>query len=184
MKKNKLTLIRNNILYLFIAIFAFYLIFDLIAPDKTVSVFGFKIYTVSSPSMEPTLMVDDAVLVVRTDVDKLVENKDIITFKAYIPELGEEDVVTHYFAGVIDTDDTLSYKTRGETSEIDEWKDSEGNPVDIKREDIIGKVSFKLPYLGELIKILRDPIMVILIVINIGIIIYTVKLIKSRRKTA
>lgn len=180
MKKMTFKKILNIAFYLLVIFLTSYLVFDFIAPDKTVSIFGFKTYVVDSPSMEPTLNVNDAIVVIKTKETK-INAGDIITFKVYLPDLGSEGYVTHYVEEIITSEDTIIYKTQGEDSETDEWEDSEGNPIDISGEDIIGRVSFKISGAGHVIKILRDPIMVLLLAVNIAVVVFIVYYIKKQK---
>jgi len=173
--------ILNIAFYLLVIFLSSYLVFDFIAPDKTVAIFGFKTYVVDSPSMEPTLNVNDAIIVVKTKETKINEG-DIITFRVYLPDLGTEGYVTHYVGEIITDNEKIIYKTQGEDSEIDEWEDSEGIPIDISGGDIIGRVSFKISGAGHIIKVLRDPIMVLLLTVNIAVVVFIVYYIKKTKK--
>ncbi|MFA7076180.1 MAG: S26 family signal peptidase [Candidatus Izemoplasmatales bacterium] len=188
MKKAKLfTKIKNIIFYAIVIFLGSYLVFDMIAPDLTVSVFGFKTYVIISPSMTPEINVNDAVLVRKANLDKLNAG-DIITFKAYIPELKKYSYVTHYIGDVISTDDGMIFKTHGYLEEIEEedfdvWEDKDGNTVNITEDDVLGIVAFKIPKAGHVIRIFQDPVMLLLIFVNIGVIAYVVHYYRKTKQT-
>lgn len=174
--------IKNILFYVIAILLSMYLIVDIMVPDKTVSIFGFKTFVIVSPSMEPKINVNDAVMVRKIKIENLAAG-DIITFKAYIPELDHMAYVTHYLGEKIKTETGWVFKTHGEGDlSFDEWQDEEGNPIDIKEEDIIGIVAFTIPSAGHLLKIFQDPIMLLLITVNIGIVVYIVHYIKKNKK--
>jgi len=182
MKKNLKPLIG----YTIIGILILYIAITLIAPSKTINIFGFRTFIVVSPSMEPDINVYDMIFIKQPNEEKL-EPRDIITFLVYIPEVGEKSYVTHYIGEV--TEDTFGntiYKTQGATKlpgDYDSWTDENGDPVEITFDDIEGTYMFRIPYLGFLINMLRDPIFVGLLVVNGTIIYFIVKLVKSSIKT-
>lgn len=160
--------------YLLSGLLVVYLFVSIAIPESTLDVFGFRTFVVVSPSMEPDIHVYDMIVVRRPDFEELEEG-DAITFFVHIPELGEKSYVTHYI-GDITEDDTGQriYKTQDATSdpgEYDEWTDGSGNPYDITDSDIEGVLWFNIPRLGFLVAMLRDPLFLVLLVIN-GTILY------------
>lgn len=175
--------IKNIIFYVLAILLSLYLIVDIMVPDKTVSIFGFKTFVIVSPSMEPKINVNDAVMVRKSKIENL-DSGDIITFKAYIPELGQTAYVTHYLGDKTRTETGWILKTHGEGDlSYDEWQDEAGNPVDITEDDFIGIVAFTIPKAGHFLKIFQDPIMFLLITVNIGIVVYIVYYIKKTKKS-
>ena len=175
--------IKNIIFYVLAILLSLYLIVDIMVPDKTVSIFGFKTFVIVSPSMEPKINVNDAVMVRKSKIENL-DSGDIITFKAYIPELGQTAYVTHYLGDKTRTETGWILKTHGEGDlTFDQWTDADGNAVDVTEEDVIGVVAFTIPKAGHFFKIFQDPIMFLLITVNIGIVIYIVYYIKKTKKS-
>ena len=139
-----LKLIKNILFYAVVFFLASYLLVDAFATDKTVTVFGFKAYVIASPSMEPTLNVNDVVVVKKADIDEIISG-DIITFKAYLPDLGDYGYVTHYVGLVIGEGEDKIFKTHGEgLDEYDVWVNSDGSPDEVTVDDIIGNYGFKI----------------------------------------
>lgn len=176
-------LVKNVIFYAVVIFLAGYLLVDAFAADKTVQVFGFKAYVVKTPSMVPTLNVNDAVIVTKVDVDK-IDQGDIITFKAYLPDLGSEAYVTHYVGEVIGEGEDKIFKTHGEgDEEFDVWVNSDGSSDEVTVDDIIGTYGFKISKAGNFFKIIQDPVMVGLLVVNGLLIAIIIKYYKSTKKT-
>lgn len=176
-------LVKNVIFYAVVIFLAGYLLVDAFAADKTVQVFGFKAYVVKTPSMVPTLNVNDAVIVTKVDVDK-IDQGDIITFKAYLPDLGSEAYVTHYVGEVIGEGEDKIFKTHGEgDEEFDVWVNSDGSSDEVTVDDIIGTYGFKISKAGNFFKIIQDPVMVGLLVVNGLLIAIIIKYYKSTKNT-
>ena len=176
--KNWKKILSNAIIVLLIL----YIIITLFVPKLSMTIFGFRSFIVVSSSMEPDIHVNDMIFVRRPKEDNL-EERDVITFLVYIPEVQEESYVTHYI-GEITTDEfgTTIYKTQGATKapgDYDDWTDSEGNPVDITFDDIEGEYLFRIPYIGYVVTMLQDPIFVALLLVNGTIIYFLVKTIKQ-----
>lgn len=99
-----------------------------------VRIFGFTPYAVVSGSMEPTYMTGSLVFV-KDVTPQSIETGDSISFV-----LDENlTVVTHRVIGI--SDDGQYFYTKGDANET-----ADPNPVYYK--NLIGKVSFSLPFLG------------------------------------
>ncbi|MCK5732296.1 MAG: hypothetical protein KAH13_04700, partial [Tenericutes bacterium] len=107
-----------------------------------------------------------------------------ITFKTYIRELGADSYVTHYIGAIQILDGQTIYKTQGEgqeTGDYDEWVNSDLSPDEITFNNIEGKYLFKVPYIGNIISVFNDPILLALLFGNIIIIVVIVKYVKKIR---
>lgn len=186
-KKKK---IINIIFYTVVGIMLFYIVINTFLPGESIKYLGFKSYVVISPSMEPDINVNDLVIVVKVKEEDL-EIGEVISFYTYLPtsqidELGDtiylKSVVTHYLAAINDDGTDITYKTHRAgvpVDSYDDWNDIHGDPTDLSFEDIIGRVSITVPKVGIVLKVFTNPIMVILIVINISIIVAVVKVTKK-----
>lgn len=162
--------------YFFSAILILYVLIMIFIPERSMDVFGFRTFVVVSTSMEPDINKYDMIVIKKANEDTL-EVRDAITFFVYIPEVSQKSYVTHYI-GAIETDGSgeIIYKTQGASKapgDYDDWTDGSGNPVDISMDDIEGEYVFRIPWIGYLMIVFRDPIFVILLVLN-GTIIYGV----------
>ena len=96
---------------------------------------------VMSGSMEPSLRVGSVVVVREGEVNPLREG-DIICFRR------GSSLVTHRIYEVFDNGE---FRTKGDVNEEpDGWV--------VRREDVVGKVMFVVPYLGYLGHLVRTPI--------------------------
>lgn len=186
----------GHILFYIMASFLFvFIIVELLFPSKTMALLGFKGFVVVSDSMEPVIDVYDIVIVTPVNEDDL-EVGQIITFYAYLPTVNVDmegnriysrQPVTHYLAEINDIDGEIVIKTHayGKEDDLDDWTDQDGNPTDLTADDIIGQVSFTIPFFGILIAfvmtLVRNPIMLGLIILNVIVIYLLVKYIKKTK---
>ncbi len=164
-----LTWLKKALLYLVYIFLIAYISVSLLIPKQTTDIFGVRFLVVISNSMEPKINVYDMIVIKDANQSDLEEG-DIITFETYIPEVGEERYVTHYLEEITtnNSGETI-YKTQGlntSSDSYDEWTDAAGNPVDITFDDVEGAYMFKIPYIGRFVYWLRDPIFLLLLVLN------------------
>ena len=109
-----------------------------------VRLFGIKVYTVLSGSMEPTYKTGSVIYVVNADEGELACG-DPITFK-----LSGGTVVTHRIVEIVNDSGKLMYRTQGDANDIPDG--SLVNP-----DDVIGKAVFNIPYLGFVSDYIQKP---------------------------
>lgn len=130
--------------YIFFAITLFLIIQIVVAlSNKTVpSVFGYSVFSVESPSMEPTYMTGDLVFVKLVDPD-LINEQDVITFRR--PDK-PEIIITHRVVAIQESGDVRFFTTLGDNNHglINDWE------TDFSEELVIGKVTGKSTFLGKL----------------------------------
>jgi signal peptidase I len=193
--KRRLTL--NNIIFYILASFlTLFIVMEIFFPDQAIDIIGFRNYAVVSDSMEPEININDVVVVRKIDLDKL-QPGDKITFYTYLPTIYDDEegntiyqrsVVTHYLGEITSDAEGNIYKTYGIKNnpefDFDNWKDQEGQPSEIRDEDIIGIVMFKIPWIGTISMFFRaiftSPIMLLLIALNITIIVVLIKVLKKK----
>jgi signal peptidase I len=193
--KRHLTL--NNIIFYILASFlTLFIVMEIFFPDQAIDIIGFRNYAVVSDSMEPEININDVVVVRKIDLDKL-EPGDKITFYTYLPTIYDDEegnniyqrsVVTHYLGEITSDAEGNIYKTYGIKNnpefDFDNWKDQEGQPAEIRDEDIIGIVMFKIPWIGTISMFFRaiftSPMMLLLIALNITIIVVLIKVLKKK----
>lgn len=191
MKNKTWQYIKNILFYLLVILLGGYILIEAFFPSNSIDIFGFKSYVVITRSMEPDINVNDMVFVVKIDEEDL-KIGDAISFYAYLPtnQLDGEgntiylrSVVTHYLGDIQNDGDQIIYKTHGASAdpgEFDSWNDASGDPVEIIYDDIIGEVGLVIPFVGILLRVLYNPIMLLLITVNIVIVIIIIKLIKKK----
>lgn len=187
----------NNIIFYILASFlTLFIVMEIFFPDQAIDIIGFRNYAVVSDSMEPEININDVVVVRKIDLDQL-EPGDKITFYTYLPTIHDDEegntiyqksVVTHYLGEITSDAEGNIYKTYGIKNnpefDFDNWKDQEGQPSEIRDEDIIGIVMFKIPWIGTISMFFRaiftSPVMLLLIALNITIIVVLIKVLKKK----
>lgn len=109
----------------------------------------FSTYVIVTPSMVPTIKIDDAIVVKRVDNDKYKVG-DIITFASKDTNY-EGLAVTHRIVEKHKLDDKTSvYTTKGDNNQVID-------PVSVKTDAIYGKVLFKVPKVGKIQEFFSHP---------------------------
>jgi signal peptidase len=197
---NRKLLIQNIIFYVLASFLTLFLVMEIFFPDQAINIIGFRNYAVVSDSMEPEININDVVVVKKIDLSKL-DPGDKITFYTYLPTINKDafgntiyqkSVVTHVLGEITSDVEGNIYKTYGIKNNpdlsYDNWKDENGQPTELRDENIIGVVLFKIPWIGTLSMFFRaiftSPIMLLLIATNITIVIVLIKVIKKKPKEA
>ncbi|MBU1143144.1 MAG: signal peptidase I [Firmicutes bacterium] len=170
--------ILNIIFYTISSILFIFIALEVIAPTKTMDIIGFKGFAVLTPSMEPVYNVGDIVISTKADLDELKVG-DPITFRVDLNGDGKKEVVTHYIFSIETIEGVRTYETNPYGRDY-------ADPWEIVDEDIIGIVSFKIPFVGYVIIfaliLIENPIFLGLIILNVIIIVVIIKLIKKKPK--
>ncbi|MBP3841233.1 MAG: signal peptidase I [Bacilli bacterium] len=132
-------------------------------------------YVIVSPSMTPTIKVQDAVLVIRSNKFK---KGDIVTFKTTDPRYSGY-TITHRINDVITANNGKTmYITKGDNNSI-------VDAAPVFKDNIYGKVILKIPYLGSIKNIFFQPfiLFMILLIPSLIFVIYNMFLyLKTLRK--
>ena len=192
--------IGSIIFYTVAAILTMFIFLELFMPSKTITVLGFKGYVVVSPSMEPYINVNDIIIVTRLDEEDL-EVGQVITFYTYLPTTEEDSLgntiyqkntVTHYLADFYEENGNIILKTKDynkyhNDGSFDTWYDASGDVTDVTTDDLVGKVAFKVPLIGMIITfafvVVRNPIFLGLILLNVFIVVVLIMYIKKSKET-
>lgn len=131
---------------------------------------GYRYLNVLSGSMKPTLPIGSLVIIKDTPKDKL-KIGDIITYET-INEKGKKSgtYVTHRIVEVNEDDNFI---TQGDNNNTED-------AAAVKESQIIGKVLFKINYLGKLFTFLREHIILTMLVF--GIILFIPDIYRKIRK--
>ncbi len=188
MKNKKTTQTIKTVLFYLITLFLLaYVSVSLFLPEKVIDVFGFQLTTISraTESMVPTIEPGDIIMLKDVDEEDIEEN-DIISFYNYARgqnSLGQEVwVKIRIVHRLIEIDDeTGAYITQGDNnSSIDTIYDEDGNITELTYDQVIGAYVFRVPFIGTIVSGLRNPVLVGLLIVNIGIVVVIVKLIKKK----
>jgi len=113
---------------------------------------------VSGTSMEPTLHDGDLVVVRGIDISD-VQVGDIVAF--YEPGTHSK-IIIHRVVDIRERGGEIYLKTKGDNNERpDRWL--------VGREDLIGKMVYRLPGLGHVIRFVRSPVGICIIAIIYGL---------------
>ena len=109
----------------------------------------FSTYVIVTPSMVPTIKIDDAIVVQRVDNDNYKVG-DIITFASN--DVNYEGLaITHRIVEIQSIDNKTSvYTTKGDNNKVID-------PVSVKTDSIYGKVLFKIPKVGKIQEFFSHP---------------------------
>lgn len=156
------SLARTIFIYLLSACILIAAILFAVSRSPQKSLFGYRYYTVLTPSMEPELSVGDLVIVKLANAEE-IEEGDVITFN---PSEDTETYLTHRVTQKLpDYEGTgvTCFITKGDANESED-----GFVLDSSR--VIGKVAFHIPKLGYVIRAVQlkwyyvIPLVVMLII--------------------
>lgn len=116
----------------------------------------FGAYVIISPSMIPTINVQDAVVTVRVSEDK-IKIDDVITFISKEIET-QGTPITHRVIGIVETENGIKYRTKGDNNNTEDF-------ALIAPDEIIGKVYLRIPLIGYIQTFLTKPIGWLLVVV-------------------
>jgi len=136
------------------------IIFALAAISSRFSMGGYKLYTVQSGSMEPTIKTGSLIFV---DINAKYSPLDIITFYKLS---GSKETITHRLLELKNENNITVGVTKGDAN------DTEDSQV-VLQNNIIGKAVLAIPYFGYPVAFARTPAgLIILVIIPATIIIY------------
>lgn len=130
-----------------------------------IRIFGFQIYGVTSDSMAPEYPKGALVYVQKTDVQDL-RVRDVITY-----QLDKKNISTHRINEIVrdeTTPNALKFRTKGDAND-------EPDAKLVTEADIIGRVAFSIPHLGNLASYIQQPPGIyVAIVIGIALVVLVV----------
>ncbi len=170
--KKTLKISMNILVYIIlipILIMSFNLIIkSIVNPTEIPSVFGYKILTIVSKSMEPEIKVGDAVIISNIN-EYEIQVGDIISFYS------DENLITHRVTSIENISGKLYFTTKGDNN-------FQNDQEIISIENIEGKVIIKLSNFENILKILRSPVIFITIIVFLILnVIYSIKINKQRK---
>jgi len=152
-RKKIIKRIANAIYVGILSFIVFIFLLTTVVPNGLIKVFGIGYYRVTSPSMEPSIRVNDYVVVKKTKIENLTEG-EIIIFEANaqltsIP-VTERVVVIHYFGYIDDDGHILTYSEEkknynaDDPAKYDRWG-TESTPYYVTEKDLVGVYSQLIP---------------------------------------
>jgi len=153
-----------NIICVLMIVLAIVILSSALIAKKTgqTNIFGYSIYRVLTPSMEPVIMTDSVIVVKEADASEVAVG-DIITFWSRDPSIAGS-TNTHRVIAVDNTSGTPVFTTKGDNNYVED-------KYQVYPEDIVGKVVFISSNFGKIISFVSNPICFgILVIIPLGII--------------
>lgn len=139
-----------------------------IKPSKIPDFIGYKNFVIVSESMEPTIMVGDAIFVKKVP-EKEIKINDIISFH------DGECINTHRIVGVSEENGIKMYRTKGDNNR---GEDKEK----VSYSQIEGKYLFKINNFGNLIKVLQSKVTLAILILLVCCNTYFNYRLKYKRK--
>lgn len=139
-----------------------------IRPNKIPDFIGYKNFVIVSESMEPTIMVGDAIFVKKVP-EKEIKINDIISFH------DGECINTHRIVGVSEENGIKMYRTKGDNNR---GEDKEK----VSYSQIEGKYLFKINNFGNLIKVLQSKVTLVILILLVCLNTYFNYRLKYKRK--
>lgn len=131
--------------------------------NNNVSVFGYRIFTIATGSMEPEYKVLDIIVVRKVETESIKIGDDVV----YMGKEGDfnDKIITHRVTNIIKENDTIQFETKGTANPT-------VDPL-IKEDQIFGRVMFKSTILSFINKIINHPIgFYVLIVLPVALLIF------------
>ena len=137
--------------------------------EENTHILGIYMFNIVSGSMEPTLEINDVVIVQRCAVSKLRKG-DIITFQQ------EGRTISHRILDITQENGTIKFQTQGDNNEI---PDSDK----IEPGQVYGKVLFRVKKIGKIVNYIQNARGIISIVI-FTIIVYILVSLRDKQKNS
>lgn len=152
-KKSPVSIAFNIIFYLFIIAVIVMAGLNIVGEKdgKHPSIFGYSTYYIMTGSMEPNIN-PGSLVVVKDGTDQPINVGDVITFEG---KTGET-ITTHRVYKVIDGG--KEFITKGDANNV-------VDPVSVNKKQVIGKVMFHIPYIGNLSQFIQKHLLIIIAII-------------------
>lgn len=121
---------------------------------------GFKFLNILTGSMTPTMPKDTVIIIKKIPIDQ-VELGDVITFK-----MGDSNV-THRVVEINNSGRNTVLYTQGDAAQ------NQGSRETVTEDNFVGVVVFHIPYLGVLLNLIKDNIIIITVCIVLALFIIT-----------
>lgn len=150
-KKHFISIVYNILFYLFITILIVIAIINILGEKKGKhpNIFGYSTYYIMTGSMKPKIDVGSLVIV-KNGTNEDIKEGDIITFNG----ASYDTITTHRVYKIINGGE--EFITKGDANNTED-------PMSVKKNQIIGKVMFHIPYVGEVSQFIQKNLLIIII---------------------
>jgi len=152
--KAKILNILKYVLFFTIVFFIIIAFYTRLFP-KSDGIFGLKIFSVSTASMDPKLKVGDVIIVKKTDYNK-IKVGDIISYQGMVSDF-KDKIITHQVEQIVTEADRYIYYTKGIANILED-------PA-VYQEQVSGVVIYKIFTISIISRLMRNIFGFILIVI-------------------
>ena len=132
-----------------------------------IELLGYRAYSITTNSMEPSISSGDVVIVKKYDEDQMRVG-NVITYKQ------KEEIITHRIVDIKETEGEKRFITKGDNNNVE---DTEGTQY----KDIKGTIILTIPHLGSIIRVLENK-MIFLVVVLIFLILLFYRLQLQEKK--
>ncbi len=155
MFKKILSILQKVLIGLFILLMVSVLVMRL--KGNNPHIFGYSLYVIISPSMEPSLEVGDVILSKKIKDYSDLEVNDVVTYRGEVGSY-KDKIITHQIIEIIEADGHYRFKTQGT---------KEGAQVDpeISEDQLISKMLFEVPLLGSFMSLMNNRIVFFFVII-------------------
>lgn len=139
---------------------------------------GYSLLRVMTGSMEPTIHVDELLVVKQVDT-KEIEEGDIISFYSRSQELYGQ-INTHRVVDKLEVDGNLVFRTQGDANDL-------VDQTEVQTIDLVGKIVGSSYIVGRAVRLISNPIIFLLLIAIPLLLIFLVNLlhvIRTARKLA
>lgn len=151
------SLVVSILLFLILGIGAVMMMF----PDASGSIIGYRMYTILSDSMEPSIPVDSLVIVRSLQNGEQPLQTDVITFEA--DRFGQPIILTHIYDKSELVDGVMYYRTHP-------FGEDTYDPYNVPYENIKGVYVYHIPHIGKFMLFIGSPYGSCLLVVSAFII--------------
>ncbi len=116
---------------------------------------GYSLLRVMTGSMEPTIHVDELLVVKQVDSKEIAEG-DVISFYSRSQELYGQ-INTHRVVEKLDIDGSLMFRTKGDANDL-------VDQTEVQAVDLVGKVIGSSYVAGRTVRLIANPIVFILLI--------------------
>ncbi len=201
-KQRHKKIIGSIIFYIMSACLVFFIAVNFIVPDKAVNIIGFQVSVVPSGSMIPVINVGDMIIMTNVDQDD-IQVDDIVVYYNYIDPDNDgvytRERLVHRVIEVTDEGSKTVLVTKGDNnSSIDIIRNSDLTIGELTSDDVLAQVpqigqnnwALRIPYIGYVVLFLQyifrllfaNPILLLLVIANIGIIIALIFVLRKGNK--
>lgn len=143
------------------------------ASGRIPSIFGYSVFQVISPSMEPAIPTGSYILVREKDPQEVREG-DVISFRSSDPQIYRQ-INTHRVVAIEEQDGKLRFTTRGDNNPIDD-------ATAVSETDLIGVYQKNIPFLSGIGKLLKNPYIFFVIALVPALFLFISEILNVKKK--